>query len=203
MDRNCDDELNFTDLGCRLRLLRCENYLFSDSRLREGNRKSSLLAKCDRLKHNAFSEHTSMINTSIIVTDVPKEKAYHLKPRLLGKIAVVKCRYEFCHTPISETEVSKKVLVNDKLEAEKDDKLEGDAALNNFFHEIYLNSDEDLRSVFLLSWILQCFGILIDSFAILHNQQVESNGTVFSIDWKDVGAKKIESTLHDDLALKT
>ncbi|KAH0926492.1 hypothetical protein HID58_018748, partial [Brassica napus] len=26
---------------------------------------------------------------------------------------------------------------------------------------------------------------------ILHNQQVESNGRVLSIDWKDVGAKKI------------
>ncbi|KAF3568165.1 hypothetical protein DY000_02013893 [Brassica cretica] len=38
---------------------------------------------------------------------------------------------------------------------------------------------------------------------ILHNQQVESIETVLSIDWKDVGAKKIESTLHDDLALKT
>ncbi|CAN6851851.1 unnamed protein product [Brassica oleracea] len=33
--------------------------------------------------------------------------------------------------------------------------------------------------------------------------KVESNGTVFSIDWKDVGAKKIECTLHDYLALKT
>ncbi|WZZ01466.1 hypothetical protein YC2023_073794 [Brassica napus] len=28
-------------------------------------------------------------------------------------------------------------------------------------------------------------------------------GTMLSIDWKDVGAKKIERTLHDDLALKT
>ncbi|CAN7110209.1 unnamed protein product, partial [Brassica rapa subsp. narinosa] len=65
---------------------------------------------------------------------------------------------------------SKKVLVNDKVEAEKDDKLEGDAALNKFFREIYLNSDEDMR--------------------ILHNQHVESNGTVLLIDWKDVGAKK-------------
>ncbi|CAN6832808.1 unnamed protein product [Brassica oleracea var. botrytis] len=27
--------------------------------------------------------------------------------------------------------------------------------------------------------------------------------TILPIDWKDVGAKKIESTLHDDLALKT
>ncbi|CAN7065119.1 unnamed protein product, partial [Brassica rapa subsp. trilocularis] len=39
------------------------------------------------------------------------------------------------------------------------------------------------------------FGILIESFAVLHNQQVESIGTVLSIDWKDVGAKKIKSTL--------
>ncbi|CAG7889031.1 unnamed protein product [Brassica rapa] len=78
---------------------------------------------------------------------------------------------------------SKKVKDYDKLEAEKDDKLEGDAALNKFFREIYLNYDEDMR--------------------ILHNQHVESNGTVLSIDWKDVGAKKIESTLHDDLTLKT
>ncbi|CAG7909578.1 unnamed protein product [Brassica rapa] len=78
---------------------------------------------------------------------------------------------------------SKKVKDYDKLEVEKDDKLERDAALNKFFREIYLNSDEDMR--------------------ILHNQQVESNGTVLSIDWKDVGAKKIESILHDDLALKT
>ncbi|CAF1966119.1 unnamed protein product [Brassica napus] len=77
----------------------------------------------------------------------------------------------------------KKVKDYDKLEDEKDDKLEGDAALNKFFREIYLNSDEYMR--------------------ILHNQQVKSNETVLSIDWKDVGAKKIECTLHDDLALKT
>ncbi|CAN6852045.1 unnamed protein product [Brassica oleracea] len=78
---------------------------------------------------------------------------------------------------------SKKVKDYDKLEAEKDDKLEGDDALNKFFREIYLNSDEDMT--------------------ILHNQQVESIGTMLSIDWKDVGAMKIESTLHNDLALKT
>ncbi|KAL0644023.1 hypothetical protein Bca4012_042313 [Brassica carinata] len=75
-------------------------------------------------------------------------------------------------------------------------KLEGDAALNKFFRKIYLNSDEDMRNY-------NVFGILIDSFVVLHNQQVESNGTVLSIDWKDVGAQKIEYTLHDDLALKT
>ncbi|KAG5406821.1 hypothetical protein IGI04_012940 [Brassica rapa subsp. trilocularis] len=45
---------------------------------------------------------------------------------------------------------------------------------------------------------LCCYNETIDN-----KSQVESNGTVLSIDWKDVGAKKIESTLHDDLALKT
>ncbi|KAH0906258.1 hypothetical protein HID58_038085 [Brassica napus] len=162
------------------------------------------------------------------MTDVPREKAYHLKPRLLGKIAVVKCIYEVISTKIKKSILkaeiitwaslehgkqpavsmrpayrsSKKVKDYDKLEAEKDDELEGDAALNKFFREIYLNSDEDMRSA-RANHLLQCFGILIDSFAVLHNQQVESNGTVLSIYWKDVGAKKIESTLHDDLALKT
>ncbi|WZZ41785.1 hypothetical protein YC2023_038044 [Brassica napus] len=32
---------------------------------------------------------------------------------------------------------------------------------------------------------------------------VESNGTMLSINWKDVGAKKIECTLRDDPVLKT
>ncbi|KAH0917595.1 hypothetical protein HID58_025255, partial [Brassica napus] len=108
-----------------------------------------------------------------IVTDVPREKAYHLKPRLLGK-----CKYEVISTKIKKNLLkaeiitwaslehgkqplfhlmrkvsmrptypfSKKVKDYDKLEAEKDDKLEGDAALNKSFREIYLNSDEDMRS---------------------------------------------------------
>ncbi|CAN7069485.1 unnamed protein product [Brassica oleracea var. botrytis] len=111
---------------------------------------------------------------------------------------------------------SKKVKDYDKLEAEKDDKLDGDTALNKFFREIYLNSDEDMRSArenhlwsFFSHGNYNVFGILIDSFAVLHNQQVESIGTVLSIDWKDVGAKKsiilydVWVLPYDDLALKT
>ncbi|WZY98832.1 hypothetical protein YC2023_071161 [Brassica napus] len=159
-----------------------------------------------------------------IVTDVPREKAYHLKPRLLRKIAVVKCIYEVISTKIKKSLLKAEIIIWVSLEQSKQpavlpdlnflnkvsmrpaypsskkvkdyDKLEAEmkknrrmislkeTALNKFFREIYLNSDEDMRSV-------------------LHNQQVEPIGTVLSIDWKDVGAKKIESTLHDDLALKT
>ncbi|KAG2292288.1 hypothetical protein Bca52824_038957 [Brassica carinata] len=47
-----------------------------------------------------------------IVTDVPREKAYHLKPRLLGKIAVLKCIYEVISTKI------KKISPDEKFESQ-------------------------------------------------------------------------------------
>ncbi|KAH0922703.1 hypothetical protein HID58_022721 [Brassica napus] len=37
------------------------------------DKKSQINVKCDRLKHNAFSEHTSMINTSIVYSDISSE----------------------------------------------------------------------------------------------------------------------------------
>ncbi|KAJ0263421.1 Protein SGT1 A [Hirschfeldia incana] len=159
-----------------------------------------------------------------VVIDVPGEEAYHLQPRLFGKIVPEKCRYEVMSTKIEirlakaeiitwaslehgkgpavlpkpnvSTEVSmrpaypssKRVKDWDKLEAEvkkqeKDEKLEGDAALNKFFREIYSNADEDMRRAMSKSF-------------------VESNGTVLSTDWKEVGAKKIESTPPDGMELK-
>ncbi|KAG2245214.1 hypothetical protein Bca52824_092925 [Brassica carinata] len=159
-----------------------------------------------------------------VVIDVPGEETYHLQPRLFGKIVPEKCRYEVMSTKIEirlakaeiitwaslehgkgpavlpkpnvSTEVSvrpaypssKKVRDWDKLEAEvkkqeKDEKLEGDAALNKFFREIYSNADEDMRRAMSKSF-------------------VESNGTVLSTDWKEVGAKKIESTPPDGMELK-
>ncbi|WZY77598.1 hypothetical protein YC2023_023982 [Brassica napus] len=59
-----------------------------------------------RKKPQIISTVTMIINLSI-VNDVPREKAYHLKPKLLGKVSM---------RPAYRS--SKKVLVNDKLEAE-------------------------------------------------------------------------------------
>ncbi|CAH2078165.1 unnamed protein product [Thlaspi arvense] len=160
-----------------------------------------------------------------VVIDLPgEEEAYHLQPRLFGKIVPDKCRYEVLSTKIEirlakadiitwaslehgkgpavlpkpnvSSEVSqrpaypssKKVKDWDKLEAEmkkqeKDEKLEGDAALNKFFREIYQSADEDTRRAMSKSF-------------------VESNGTVLSTNWKEVGTKTIESTPPDGMELK-
>ncbi|KAH0941694.1 hypothetical protein HID58_001331 [Brassica napus] len=160
-----------------------------------------------------------------VVIDVPgEEEAYHLQPRLFGKIVPEKCRYEVLSTKVeirlakaeiitwaslehakvpavlpkpnvlSEVSVrpaypsSKKVKDWDKLEAEvkkqeNDEKLEGDAALDKSLREMYSNADEDMRRAMSKSF-------------------VESNGTVLSTNWKEVGAKTIESTPPDGMELK-
>ncbi|KAH0941695.1 hypothetical protein HID58_001332 [Brassica napus] len=166
-------------------------------------------------------------NQLSVVIDVPGEdEAYHLQPRLFGKIVPAKCRYEVLSTKVeirlAKAEIitraslehgkgltvfpkpnvlskvskrpaypsSKKVKDWEKLEAEvkkqeKGEKLEGDAALNKSLREIYLNADEDMRRAMSKSFV-----------------KVESNGTVLSIDWKEVGAKTIESTRPDGMELK-
>ncbi|KFK30130.1 hypothetical protein AALP_AA7G221000 [Arabis alpina] len=160
-----------------------------------------------------------------VVIDVPGEEAYYLQPRLFGKIIPEKCSYEVLSTKVEirlakaeiitwaslehgkgpavlpkpnvSSEVvsqrpdypsSKKVKDWDKLEAEvkkeeKDEKLDGDAALNKFFREIYQNADEDMRRAMSKSF-------------------VESNGTVLSTNWNEVGTKNVESTPPDGMELK-
>ncbi|KAK8970211.1 hypothetical protein KSP40_PGU011755 [Platanthera guangdongensis] len=83
---------------------------------------------------------------------------------------------------------SKNKVEWDKLEAEvkkeeKDEKLDGDAALNKLFRDIYQNADDDMRRAMCKSF-------------------VESSGTVLSTNWKDVGAKKVDGSPPEGMEMK-
>ncbi|CAD5188407.1 unnamed protein product [Musa acuminata subsp. malaccensis] len=83
---------------------------------------------------------------------------------------------------------SKSKIDWDKLEAqvkkeEKEEKLDSDASLNKFFQDIYQDYDDDVRRAMAKSF-------------------VESNGTVLSTNWNEVGSKKMESTPPDGMELK-
>jgi len=82
--------------------------------------------------------------------------------------------------PSSYAAGRKKAQDWDKLETlvkeeEKDEKLEGDAALQKLFRDIYGNSDEDTRRA-------------------MNKSFLESNGTVLSTNWKEIGTKTVECT---------
>ncbi|MBA0718923.1 hypothetical protein Golax_006640 [Gossypium laxum] len=161
-----------------------------------------------------------------VAVNAPGKDAYHFQPRLFGKIIPDKCRYDVLSTKIeirlakaepihwTSLEFSMEVAVPqrinvpsvaanqrpsypsskpkrvdwDKIEAqvkkeEKDEKLDGDAALNKFFRDIYQDADEDARRAMQKSF-------------------VESNGTVLSTNWKEVGVKKVEGSPPDGMELK-
>ena len=77
----------------------------------------------------------------------------------------------------------KQIALEGELEEELET-LDGDAALNKMFEDLYRNADEDQKRAMMKSF-------------------VESNGTVLSTDWGDVGGKTVEPQVPDGMKMKT
>ncbi|RUS70699.1 hypothetical protein EGW08_021542 [Elysia chlorotica] len=74
-------------------------------------------------------------------------------------------------------------LAAEVTEEEKNEKLEGDAALNQFFQKIYADASDDTKRA------------MMKSFS-------ESGGTVLSTNWNEVGKEKVEVKPPDGMEFK-
>ncbi|EFJ50879.1 hypothetical protein VOLCADRAFT_57643 [Volvox carteri f. nagariensis] len=157
----------------------------------------------------------------VVITDLDGNEEYKLDVDLYGKVIPAQCKYEVLSTKVEITmvkadqlqwgslEQSNKVAAPNystpgteaprqypsskqkdwsKVESELNEleakgELDMGDPLNNFFKKIFAQGDEDTRRAMMKSF-------------------VESNGTVLSTNWAEVGNKKIECTPPDGMEVR-
>jgi len=119
----------------------------------------------------------------ILVKKVPKEHWKDLEARAAEPTAAVAASGESeapasAAYPYAGKKVDWNKVEQEVQKEEKEEKLEGDAAVMKFFKEIFKDSDEDTRRAMMKSY-------------------QESGGKSLSTNWKDVGSRSFENDAKD------
>ncbi|XP_073115097.1 protein SGT1 homolog isoform X2 [Elaeis guineensis] len=123
--------------------------------------------------------------------NIPGEEAYHFQPRLFGKIIPEKCKYQVLSSKIEIRLFKAEAITWTSLEFSKEkallQKINASAAVKSQ-RPSYPSSKSKV------DW---------DQLEAQVKKEVESNGTVLSTNWKEVGSKKVEGSPPDGMELKT
>ncbi|KAG8452281.1 hypothetical protein GDO86_004186 [Hymenochirus boettgeri] len=139
------------------------------------------------LLHSIVPEQSTfkVLSTKI---EIKLKKAEGIKwEKLEGQVEshVKQFNPESMHTYPSSSHYTKNwdKLVVEIKEEEKNEKLEGDAALNQLFQQIYSDGSDEVKRA-------------------MNKSFMESGGTVLSTNWSDVGKKKVEVNPPEDMEWK-
>ncbi|XP_028329501.1 protein SGT1 homolog isoform X2 [Gouania willdenowi] len=100
-----------------------------------------------------------------------------------GQESIVKHFNPHPNPSVSQTTGKWDKMVVELKEEEKNENLEGDAALNKLFQQIYSDGSDEVRRA-------------------MNKSFMESGGTVLSTNWKDVGKRKVKMSPPDDVEFK-
>ncbi|KAG5533809.1 hypothetical protein RHGRI_027863 [Rhododendron griersonianum] len=124
-----------------------------------------------------------------VTIDVPGEDAYTFVPRLFGKIIPAKCKYEVLSTKIEIRLAKAEAIQWTSLEFSKDITVLQKINVSTVAQRpSYPSSNPGKKD-----W---------DSLEAQVKKEVESNGTVLSTNWKEVGSKKVEGSPPEGMEVK-
>uniref|UniRef100_A0A1A7WW43 SGT1, suppressor of G2 allele of SKP1 n=1 Tax=Iconisemion striatum TaxID=60296 RepID=A0A1A7WW43_9TELE len=190
-------QLDVSDKSFEVWIKRCEEMMGNQTQTSSAN----MTPAAPPVKHDWYQTESQVIVT-VMAKNVPKEgvrvsfaeKEVEIKMKKTDAIRWEKLEGEGQESNIKHFNPNQyptsshythkwDKMVLDISEEEKNEKLEGDAALNKLFQQIYTDGSDEVKRA-------------------MNKSFMESGGTVLSTNWGDVGRRKVEVSPPDDAEVK-